>query len=89
MTSTTVRIRAHTYRVLREMAKEHGESLSEALDRIVEEKRRAQMFQEANAAYAAIAADPVASASWRAEIAAWDGTLRDGLPDEPGPWDEE
>lgn len=89
MASTTVRIRPHTYRILREMAKKHDESLPDALDRIIEEKRRAQMFQEANAVYAAIAADPVADASWRAEIAAWDGTLLDGLPDEPGPWDEE
>ena len=89
MTTTTVRIRSHTYRVLQDMARKRGESLPDALDRIIEEKRRAQMFQEANAAYAAIAADPVKDALWRAEIAAWDGTLRDGLPDEPGPWDEE
>jgi hypothetical protein len=71
------------------MAKERGESLPDALDRIVEEMRRARMFKEANEAYAAIAADPVANASWRAEIAAWDVTLGDGLPVEPGPWDEE
>jgi hypothetical protein len=89
MSSMTVRIRPHTYQVLREMANERGESLPDALDRIIEEKRRAQMFQEANAIYAAIAADPVADASWRAEIAAWDGTLLDGLPEEPGPWDED
>ena len=89
MATTTVRIRPHTYRVLQDMARDRGESLPDALERIIEEQRRAQMFQEANAAYAAIAADPVKNASWRAEIAAWDGTLLDGLPDEPGPWDEE
>jgi predicted CopG family antitoxin len=89
MAATTVRIRPHTYRVLQEMARERGESLPDALDRIVEEKRRAQMFREANAAYAAIAADPVEDALWRAEIAAWDGTLLDGLPAKPESWDEE
>lgn len=87
MASTTVRIRPHTSHVLRDMARERGESLPDALDRIIEEKRRAQMFEEANAAYAAIAADPVEDALWRAEIAAWDCTLLDGL--EPESWDTE
>ena len=87
MTTTTVRIRSHTYRILQDMAKARGESLPDALDRIIEERRRAQMFQEANAAYAAIADDPVEDALWRAEIAAWDGTLLDGL--EPESWGEE
>jgi hypothetical protein len=89
MSTVTMRVRPHTYRILQDMAKERGESLPDALDRIVEEMRRARMFKEANEAYAAIAADPVANASWRAEIAAWDVTLVDGLPVEPGPWDEE
>ena len=88
MTTLTVRIRPHTYKVLQELAKERGESLPDALDRLVEEMRRTRMFREAADAYAAIAADPVADASWRAEIAAWDVTIDDGLPVEPGPWDE-
>ncbi len=88
MTTVTVRVRPHTYRILQDMARQRGESLPDALDRIVEEMRRARMFKEANEAYAAIAADPVEDAAWRAEIAAWDATLGDGLPDEPGPWDE-
>lgn len=89
MATTTVRIRPHSYQVLQDMARKRGESLPDALERIIEEKRRAQIFEEANAAYAAIAADPVEDALWRAEIAAWDGTLLDGLPKEPESWDEE
>ena len=69
--------------------RKHGESLPDTLDRIIEEKRRAQIFAEANAAYAAIADDPVEAELWRAEIAAWDGTLLDGLPKEPESSDEE
>ena len=87
--TTTVRVRPHTYRILQDMARQRGESLPDALDRIIEAQRRAQMLEQANASYAGIAADPVADAAWRAEIAAWDGTLLDGLPDEPGRWDEE
>ena len=70
------------------MAKPRGESLPDALDHIVEERRRARILQEAAEAYAAIAADPVEDALWRAEIAAWDGTIADGLEPEPELQDE-
>jgi hypothetical protein len=85
----TVRVRPHTYRILQDMAKERGESLPDALDRLVEELRRWRILQQANEAYAAIAADPEADDAWNAEIAAWDGTLADGmdqLRDAPGEW---
>jgi hypothetical protein len=82
VTTLTVRVRPHTYKVLQEFAKKNNESLPDALDRIIEQARRAYMFQEAADVYAAIAADPIADASWRAEIAAWDATVGDGLPPE-------
>ena len=88
MSTVTVRVRPHTYRKLQDLASRSGESLPDALDRIVEEIRRARMFKEANEAYAAIAANPAADASWRTEIAVWDVTVGDGLPVEPGSWDE-
>jgi hypothetical protein len=79
------RLGAH-YRVLQDLARKHNESISDTLERIVEEGRRARLFDEANAAYAAIAADPEADAAWPAEIAAWDATLADVL--EPVNFDE-
>lgn len=82
-----VEIGAQTHEILQEIAAERGETLSAALDRVVEEARRARIFRAANDAYAAIAADPVEDALWRAEIAAWDCTLMDGL--EPESWDDE
>ena len=88
MVTTTVRIRPHTYRILQEMARERGESLPDALDRLVEEQRRTHILQEAAEAYAAIAADPIEDALWRAEIAAWDVTVADGLEPEPGLGDD-
>jgi predicted transcriptional regulator len=88
MSTVTVRVRPHTYRILQQLAREHDESLPDTLDRLVEEMRRIRMFQEAAEDYAAIAADPDANAAWQAEIAAWDVTVSDGLPSEPGPWDE-
>lgn len=89
METMSIRVRPHTYRILTEMAKDRGESIPDALDHLVEELRRWRMLQKANEAYAAIAADPEADAAWRAEIAAWDATLADGLadyPDEPRDW---
>ena len=83
MATTTVRVRPQTYRALQQMAREHGESQPDALDRLVEERRRARVLQEAAEAYAAIASDPVEDALWRAEIAAWDVTVADGLEPEP------
>jgi len=80
MSTVTVRIRPHTYRILQNLAKSSGESLPDALDRIVEDTRRSRMFTEASESYAAAAADPDADAAWRAEIAAWEATVGDGLP---------
>ena len=88
MAATTVPVSPRTYQILQDIARERDQSLSAALDRVVEEARRARIFEAADKAYAAIAADPVEDAVWRAEIAAWDGTLLDGLPEEPESWDE-
>jgi predicted CopG family antitoxin len=89
METMTIRVRPHTYRMLQDLAREHDESLSDALDRLVEEHRRCQIMEQAHQAYAAVAAHPVAAALWQEEIAAWNGTLADGLealPDTRGNW---
>jgi hypothetical protein len=83
MRTVTVRVKPHTHRILKELAQKSNESLPDTLERVVEEARRARMFKEAAESYAAIAADPVEDAAWRAEIAAWDATLLDGLEPEP------
>jgi predicted transcriptional regulator len=87
MATTTVRLSPHTHQLLQDIANERDESISAALERVVEEARPARILRAANEAYAAIAADPVEDALWRAEIAAWDGTLLDDL--EPESWDDE
>ena len=83
MPTVTVRVRPQTYRVLRDMARKHNESLLDTLDRVVEEAWRTQMFKEASEAYVTFAADPGAYAEWRTELAAWDVTVGDGLQLEP------
>lgn len=61
------------------MTKQTGLSTPELLDRIIESERRRLIFDEADAAYAALQADPEA---WDAELSErrlWDTTLADGL----------
>ncbi len=49
------------------------------LERAVENYRRAQFFEELDAAYARLQADPAAWEEELAERAEWDATLADGL----------
>jgi predicted transcriptional regulator len=81
MSSTTIRVSDKTHRVLQELASDIGAPMSDVVDQALELYRRQRMFAQANAAYAALRADPIASAEWDAEIAAWDATLADGLED--------
>jgi predicted transcriptional regulator len=79
MRTTTIRVSEKTHRVLHELASDIGAPMSDVVDQALELYRRQRIFAQANAAYAALRADPVASAAWDAEIAAWDATLADGL----------
>lgn len=74
-----VRISDRTQDVLKVLATEAGEPMTEVVDRAVEAYRRRHILERTNAAYAAMRASPEA---WREELeerAAWDGTLADGL----------
>jgi predicted transcriptional regulator len=79
MGSTTIRVSDKTHRVLQELASAIGAPMSDVVDQALELYRRQRMFAQANAAYAALRADSIASAEWDAELAAWDATLADGL----------
>jgi predicted transcriptional regulator len=81
MASTTVRVSEHTHEVLHKLAAATGEPLQKVLERAVENYRRAQFFEELDAAYARLQADPVAWEEELAERAEWDATLADGLDD--------
>lgn len=61
---------------------QRGESTATILEQAVERFQREQLLNEANAAWAAILADPTAAAEVAAEQALWDQTLADGLADE-------
>lgn len=79
MTTTTVRVSARTHDILQELAHSVGAPMQEVVEQAVEQYRRQRLLAAANAAYAAVQADPAAQQELREERAAWDVTLADGL----------
>jgi hypothetical protein len=87
MSTSTVRLNESSHRILREMAEQSGKTMREILEKALEAYRRRLFFENLNAGYAALKADPKAWAAMEEERKAWEATLMDGLdPDEN--WDE-
>lgn len=82
MRTTTIRIDEEMKEILQELARQAGQPMSKVLRAAVEEYRRRRFLASANAAFAALKADP---RSWQAEQEerrAWDATLSDGQKEE-------
>jgi predicted transcriptional regulator len=75
-TSTTIRIRETTHRALSELAHRRGSSITEVVDQLVERAETDAMFDAHNEAMATGTAQHL------------EGTLMDGLEDDPWPVDE-
>jgi len=82
MSTPTVRLSETSHRLLREMAEQSGETMLEILDKALDAYRRRMFFENLNAGYAALRADPKAWAAMEEERKAWEATLMDGL--DPG-----
>ena len=83
MSAPTVPISEASHRLLQELAEQTGQTMTEVLDKALDAYRRKVFFEQMNAGYAALRADPEAWAEFEAERKAWDATLMDGLdPDE-------
>lgn len=79
MPSLTVRISQSTHAVLRALADETDESMTEILDKAIEFYRRQHFLAGLNADFAALRQD---KATWEEELAereTWNATLADGL----------
>ena len=77
MPSTTIRIRSESHRNLQEIAESSGQSLQDALDQAIEERRRTLYLEGVNADYAEL--NPKSLADHKKEMSAWDVTDLDGL----------
>jgi hypothetical protein len=79
MSTATVLISEASHRILLELAEQTGQSTSEVLDKALDAYRRKVFFEQLNAGYAALRADPAAWAEVEAERKVWEATLMDGL----------
>lgn len=84
----TVRVATPTYERLNEMASAGRKTIGEVVADLIEGYDKERFFQELEAAGRRLRADPVEWASFQAELSEWDGTLMDGLENEPYPFDE-
>ena len=79
MSAPTVRISEPSHQVLKELAEQTGQTMMEVLDKALDVYRRKLFFDQLNAGYAELRADPEAWAAHLAERQEWDATLMDGL----------
>jgi predicted transcriptional regulator len=83
MSAPTVRISEASHRLLKELADQTGQTMTDILDKALNAYRRKVFFERLNAGYAELRADPEVWAETEAERKLWDVTLMDGLdPDE-------
>jgi hypothetical protein len=83
MSVPTVHISEASHRILKELTEQTGQTMMDVLDKALDAYRRKLFFEQMNAGYAELQADPQAWAAHLAERKLWDATLLDGLnPDE-------
>jgi hypothetical protein len=79
MSTPTFPISEASHRLLRELAEQTGQTVTEVLDKALDAYRRKVFFEQLNAGYAELQADPEAWDAREAERKLWDATLMDGL----------
>lgn len=79
MSTPTILISESSRRLLLELAEQTGQSMTDVLDKALDAYRRKLFFEQLNAGYAALRADPQAWAEELEERKLWDATLMDGL----------
>ena len=79
MSASTVRISEASHQILKELAEQTGQTMMDVLDKALDAYRRKLFFEQMNAGYAELRADPEAWAEHLAERKQWDATLMDGL----------
>jgi len=88
MSTPTVPISETSHQILKELVERTGQTMMDVLDKALDSYRRKVFFEELNAGYAALKADPEAWAEHLAERKQWDATLMDGL-DSDERWTED
>ncbi len=79
MATATVDISENSRELLRELTEKTGQTASEVLDKALDAYRRQVFFNQVNAGYAELRADPEAWAEFQADQKEWDDAPIDGL----------
>jgi hypothetical protein len=82
MSNSTVCISEGSHQLLKNLAEQTGQTMTEVLAKALDAYRRQVFFEQTNAGYAEIQSDPKAWADHQAERRDWDATLQDGLDEE-------
>ena len=88
MSPPSIRISEASHQILNELAEQTGQTMMEVLDKALDAYRRKLFFDQLNAGYAELRADPEVWAEHLAEREQWDATLMDGLDADEG-WTED
>jgi predicted transcriptional regulator len=83
MESHTIRVNKKTLEAIRELAEKYEKSMTAIVEEAVQDYEIKRYWEEYNADYAALKANPEAWAEFQEELSAWDCTLGDGLKDLP------
>ena len=75
MKTSPVRVKARTHSLLKQMAQHQRRPIPDVLDDAVEQYRREQLFEAADAAYRR------AGTTKDRDLDAWENALADGLPE--------
>lgn len=84
--AVTVRLREETHAALREMSTDCGVPITQLIAEMTEQRRRQEILRQGNEAYARLREDPKAWAEELEERRLFEGTLMDGLEDDP--WED-
>ena len=83
MASVTVKIPAEAHTKLQALAAAQKRPMGELLADLIEREERRAFLEAANEDLARLQEDPAAWADYQAEIRSMEGTLMDGLEDDP------
>jgi hypothetical protein len=83
MTSVTIRIPSTAHERARRLAAAETTTLATMIDIALEHYERERMLEQYNADMARLRSDPSAWADWQAELAGLEGTVGDGLENDP------
>ena len=83
MATVTVEIPSDAHATLGSFAAADKRPMGEILAELIERERRRRFWEEYDGAIARLCADPEAWADYQAEIRSMEGTLMDGLENDP------